>query len=174
MSRDLIWPRDQWIIWHYGWVLLKFDIHRRCSREDSLFLVYQVTSSDHVIRTSCDIWVSSLDISQFHAKFCRLTLECRKMTDAQWLHHSLFILQEKLTLNFHMRYNVVSSVSTFHWFSNKHDGKQTQENVKIRKIYHYKMCFSSYYNMKFILPCPYIKLHNEICSTSHNAQRVSQ
>ena len=76
------------------------------------------------------------------------------MTESQWLHPSLFILQKELTFHFRLRHTLVLSISTFYWFSNKHDGKKTQENVKIRKcifenvkfedVYHYKMYFKIY------------------------------
>ena len=62
MSHDLMWPRGQRIMWHYGWVSLitslhpaKFGGHKRCAREEISFFVCHVTSRDFIIRDSCDI-----------------------------------------------------------------------------------------------------------------------
>ena len=99
------------------------------------------------------------------------------MTDGQWLHPWLFILQEKLTFHFHMRLTLVLSISTFHWLLNKWQEK-AQENVKTQKcifqnvkfenVYNYKMYFRIYYTVKFIIPQPYVKLHNKIHNTVQN------
>ena len=62
MSHDLMWPRGQRIMWHYGWVSLiislhpaKFGGHNCCAREEISFFVCHVTSRNFIIRDSCDI-----------------------------------------------------------------------------------------------------------------------
>ena len=44
------------------------------------------------------------------------------------------------------------------------------ENVRFENVYHYKWYSRIYCNMKFILPCPWTKLHNAI----HNAHKVNK
>ena len=64
LSRNLMWPRGQRVMWHYGWICpiirlhpAKFGGHRRCAREEISFFVCHVTSRDFVVRESCDIIV---------------------------------------------------------------------------------------------------------------------
>ena len=62
LSRDVMWLREQRVMWHYGWVPLiitlhpaKFGGHRLCAREKNPFFICHVTARDFWVRESCDI-----------------------------------------------------------------------------------------------------------------------
>ena len=57
----LMWPHDQVVMWLHGWIPLtlryhpaKFGGHRSCRRGDIVFLIWHMTSHDHMVRGLCD------------------------------------------------------------------------------------------------------------------------
>ena len=61
MSHDFARPRDQGVVWLYGYEPFKishhfnkFHGHRYCNSGDIIVLACHVISHDHAIRESCD------------------------------------------------------------------------------------------------------------------------
>ena len=61
MSSDLARPLGQRVLWLYGRKLLivcncyvRFGVYRHCNSGDMIFLIYCVTSRDHVFKGLCD------------------------------------------------------------------------------------------------------------------------
>ena len=55
-----MWPHDQMVMWLHGWIPLTLSYHpaksgghRSCTRGD-MFLIWHVTSHDHMVRGLCD------------------------------------------------------------------------------------------------------------------------
>ena len=67
LPRDLMWPRDQRFLLHYGWVRFiishhppTFDAHKHCEREDVSSLVCHVILHDGVVREFPSLQATSM------------------------------------------------------------------------------------------------------------------
>ena len=60
-SLFVMWTHDQMAMWLHGWIPVtlsynpaNFDGHRSCRRGDIMFLIWHVTSHDHMVIRLCD------------------------------------------------------------------------------------------------------------------------